>query len=209
MLRMMTAGESHGPGLTVIVDGLPADLPVDTATIDRMLGPTKVAAAGGRRRRAGFHSAIRREVPIRTFNDWNDPPPGFLEVDMVAHGGTSVAGSFIQTLTMVDVATGWTECLPPRQPRRQPRRGRLEAGPKFVAVAHARLCFQDVGDSADDIPPGLRAALMERRCGVTEQSRYTTGPTFRPSHRPPTAALARCYQLRHSFRYRHAGMLGQ
>jgi hypothetical protein len=32
------------------------------------------------------------------------------EVDMVAHGGTSVAGSFIQTLTMVDVATGWTEC---------------------------------------------------------------------------------------------------
>jgi hypothetical protein len=31
---------------------------------------------------------------------------------MAAHGGTSVAGSFIQTLTMVDVATGWTECLP-------------------------------------------------------------------------------------------------
>src|SRR6185437_402825 len=34
------------------------------------------------------------------------------EVDMVAHGGTSVAGSFIQTLTMVDIATGWTECMP-------------------------------------------------------------------------------------------------
>jgi hypothetical protein len=51
-------------------------------------------------------------VPIRTFNDWNDPAPGFCEADMVAHGGTSVAGSFIQTLTMVDVATGWTECLP-------------------------------------------------------------------------------------------------
>jgi hypothetical protein len=32
---------------------------------------------------------------------------------MVPHGGTSVAGSFIQTLAMVDVATGWTECLPP------------------------------------------------------------------------------------------------
>jgi hypothetical protein len=60
----------------------------------------------------GFYSAIRREVPIRTFNDWKDPPPGFCEIDMVAHGGTSVAGSFIQTLTLVDVATGWTECLP-------------------------------------------------------------------------------------------------
>jgi hypothetical protein len=87
-------------------------LAVSAATIDRMLGDVKVEAAGGRRRRAGFHSAIRREVPIRTFNDWKDPAPGFCEVDMVAHGGTSVAGSFIQTLTMVDVATGWTECLP-------------------------------------------------------------------------------------------------
>jgi len=57
-------------------------------------------------------ATIRREVPIRTFNDWGAPPPGFCEVDMVAHGGTSVAGSFIQTLTMVDVATGWTECFP-------------------------------------------------------------------------------------------------
>jgi hypothetical protein len=84
-------------------------LSVSAATIDRLLGDVKVAAAGGRRRRVGFYSAIRREVPIRTFNDWNDPPPGFCEIDMVAHGGTSVAGSFIQTLTMVDVATGWTE----------------------------------------------------------------------------------------------------
>jgi hypothetical protein len=87
-------------------------LAISAATIDRLLADTKIAAAGGKRRRVGFHSAIRREVPIRTFNDWADPPPGFCEMDMVAHGGTSVAGSFIQTLTMVDVATGWTECLP-------------------------------------------------------------------------------------------------
>ena len=87
-------------------------LAISAATIDRLLADTKIAAAGGKRRRVGFYSAIRREVPIRTFNDWQDPPPGFCEIDMVAHGGTSVSGSFIQTLTMVDVATGWTECLP-------------------------------------------------------------------------------------------------
>jgi len=87
-------------------------LEVSAATIDRQLVDTKIAAVGGKRRRVGFYSAIRREVPIRTFNDWNDPAPGFCEVDMVAHGGTSVAGAFIQTLTMVDVATGWTECIP-------------------------------------------------------------------------------------------------
>jgi hypothetical protein len=87
-------------------------LAISAATIDRLLCDVKLVASGGKRRRAGFYSAIRREVPIRTFNDWKAPPPGFCEVDMVAHGGTSVAGSFIQTLTMVDVATGWTECLP-------------------------------------------------------------------------------------------------
>jgi hypothetical protein len=87
-------------------------LSVSAATIDRSLNDAKVAAAGGRRRRAGFDSAIRRDVPMHTFDAWNDPIPGLCEVDMVAPGGTSVAGSFNQTLTMVDVATGWTERLP-------------------------------------------------------------------------------------------------
>ncbi len=108
---LVPALAQHGR-LQLSVDEQAQLLTVSAATIDRMLGDMKVAAAGGRRRRAGFSSAVRREVPIRTFNDWKDPAPGFCEVDMVAHGGSSVAGSFIQTLTMVDVATGWTECLP-------------------------------------------------------------------------------------------------
>jgi hypothetical protein len=108
---LLPALEQHG---RLKLDKVDRDrvLAISAATIDRLLGDVKVAASGGKRRRAGFYSAIRREVPIRTFNDWKSPPPGFCEVDMVAHGGTSVAGSFIQTLTMVDVATGWTECLP-------------------------------------------------------------------------------------------------
>ncbi len=108
---LLPALERHGR-LELTPDDHALVLSVSAATIDRMLVDVKIVAAGGRRRRVGFYSAIRREVPIRTFNDWSDPPPGFCEVDMVAHGGTSVAGSFIQTLTMVDVATGWTECLP-------------------------------------------------------------------------------------------------
>ena len=87
-------------------------LTISAATIDRMLSNVRSAARGGRRRRAGFSSAVRREVPVRTFDGWSDPPPGFCEVDLVAHGGMSVTGSFIQTLTMVDVTTGWTECFP-------------------------------------------------------------------------------------------------
>jgi hypothetical protein len=108
---LLPALETHGR-LTLDKKDRALVLRVSAATIDRVLIATKVAASGGRRRRAGFSSAVRRQVPIRTFNDWKDPAPGFCEVDMVAHGGMSVAGSFIQTLTMVDVATGWTECLP-------------------------------------------------------------------------------------------------
>jgi hypothetical protein len=87
-------------------------LAVSPATIDRLLCEVRLVARGGRRRRAGFSSAVRRTVPVRTFGDWNDPPPGFVEVDFVAHSGTSAAGSFVQTMVLTDVATGWTECLP-------------------------------------------------------------------------------------------------
>ncbi|WP_292237426.1 hypothetical protein [Mesorhizobium sp.] len=51
-------------------------------------------------------SAVRRSVPVRTFGDWNGPPPGYVEVDFVAHSGTSSSGSFVQTMVLTDIATG-------------------------------------------------------------------------------------------------------
>ena len=87
-------------------------LEVSAATIDRLLTGVRLVAGSGRRRPAGFGSAVRRSVPIRTFNDWNDPAPGWVEVDFVSHGGTTVSGAFAQTMVLTDVATGWTECIP-------------------------------------------------------------------------------------------------
>ncbi|MDQ0028076.1 hypothetical protein J2X90_005929 [Variovorax paradoxus] len=87
-------------------------LAVSAATIDRLLASLRIAASKGRRRAAGQSSAVRRAVPIRTFGDWDDPAPGYLEVDFVAHCGPQLAGNFIQTLVLTDVATGWTECVP-------------------------------------------------------------------------------------------------
>ncbi len=55
---------------------------------------------------------MRGNVPVRTFADWNDPAPGYLEADLVAHGGESMAGSFAYRFTLTDIASGWVECIP-------------------------------------------------------------------------------------------------
>ena len=87
-------------------------LAVSAATIDRSLRLTRRHIDGKGRRRAGIGSAIRRSIPVRTFADWEDPAPGFFEIDMVEHcGGIKRGGNFVHTLTLTDIATGWTECV--------------------------------------------------------------------------------------------------
>ena len=49
---------------------------------------------------------------IRTFADWKDPEPGFLEIDFVSHGGASMQGVFLWSLVATDVCSGWTEMIP-------------------------------------------------------------------------------------------------
>lgn len=107
---LLPAMERHGH-LDLAPEIRAALLAISAATIDRALAPQrKSIGAGPRRRRSP--SALRRSIPVRTFSDWNDPPPGFIEVDLVAHSGPVASGSFIQTLVLTDIATGWTECAP-------------------------------------------------------------------------------------------------
>jgi hypothetical protein len=86
-------------------------LAMSASTIDRLLRRVR-AQSGAGRRRSGVTNAIRRSVRVRTFSDWGEPPPGFMEMDLVAHSGPSLAGTFAWTLVLTDVATGWTECVP-------------------------------------------------------------------------------------------------
>lgn len=83
---------------------------VSASTIDRMLAMARGRVEGARTR-VSAKPAIRRAVPVRTFGDWNDPLPGFMEADLVSHGGENVAGSFAHTLVLTDIASGWTECV--------------------------------------------------------------------------------------------------
>ncbi len=86
-------------------------LSMSPATADRMLRSSrKQGARGISTTRSG--TLLKKQIPIRTFQDWNEAKPGFLEADLVAHCGTQAEGAYLYTLTLTDVATGWTECLP-------------------------------------------------------------------------------------------------
>src|SRR3954471_22292074 len=106
--ELVPALERHGHlGLTDDIRTLL--LAVSPATADRLLRPIRQphGLSTTRTRRLLMH-----QIPVRTFADWDDVRPGFLEADLVAHCGGNTAGAFLYTLTLTDVATAWTECLP-------------------------------------------------------------------------------------------------
>jgi hypothetical protein len=51
----------------------------------------------------------RRRVRMRTFADWNDPLPRCMEMDLVAHCGDVNRGSYVHSLMLTDIASGWTD----------------------------------------------------------------------------------------------------
>lgn len=85
-------------------------LKVSAATIDRLLTPVRKGAGARRRRHA--KKRVSRAIPIKTFSDWKDPAPGFLEIDFVVHGGGSMSGEYLHSLVVTDVCSGWVEAVP-------------------------------------------------------------------------------------------------
>lgn len=86
-------------------------LSASAATIDRLLVIPRSGGTSRKRRRAGATPSLRRSVAVKTFADWKEPVPGYVEGDLVSHSGPNASGSFAQTLTLTDVASGWTECV--------------------------------------------------------------------------------------------------
>ena len=85
-------------------------LTASAATLDRLLQPIRTPAARRLRRRR--QQSLGRNIPVRTFADWNAPPPGHLEIDLVVHHGGSWWGSMIHSLVATDIGTGWTAAVP-------------------------------------------------------------------------------------------------
>ena len=84
-------------------------LKISAATIDRLLSSErrKYQLRGRARTKPG--TLLKKQIPLRTFSEWNEQRPGFVEIDLVAHDGGQAAGEYLYTLDMTDVYSGWTE----------------------------------------------------------------------------------------------------
>jgi hypothetical protein len=81
---------------------------ISASTIDRLLRKTKRALT--LRGTCGTKATTRlnRLVPVKTSFECAADPPGYFQVDLVFHDGGNASGEFCYTLTITDVATGWT-----------------------------------------------------------------------------------------------------
>ena len=86
-------------------------LSISAAAADRLLQAHRYSHPHGlATTKAG--PLLKQQIPVRTFAQWDETAPGFLEVDLVAHCGGRMQGRCLYTITLTDVATSWTECLP-------------------------------------------------------------------------------------------------
>jgi hypothetical protein len=89
----------------------PLLLSMSRSTIDRCLKKARFTSPQRGLSTTKPGALLKQAIPIRTFTPWEEERPGFLEIDLVAHCGSSTEGTYLNTLTATDLATGWTECL--------------------------------------------------------------------------------------------------
>lgn len=86
-------------------------LKMSASTCERLLRPLRrVRPKGLSLTKAGAH--LRSQIAVRRGTDWDDAAPGFAEGDLVEHCGGDAQGNFLYTLTLTDIALGWTEFAP-------------------------------------------------------------------------------------------------
>jgi hypothetical protein len=138
---------------------------ISASTMDRMRRSVRRPL---KRLRGGTKpgTLLKHQIPIRTFADWNEKQPGFVEADLVQHDGGNAAGFFATTLTLTDVYTGWTEM------RATPNKAQTHV---FAAlkVLRSQLPFALRGIDSDNGAEFINEQLL-RYC-TDEQLTFTRG----------------------------------
>lgn len=84
-------------------------LTISPSTIDRVLSKEKKKLRIRGRSYTKPGTLLKHNIPIRTFADWDENKPGYVEIDLVGHEGGVSSGDFCFTLTVTDVCSSWTE----------------------------------------------------------------------------------------------------
>jgi hypothetical protein len=106
------AGKRLAPMLPTLVPILRRDAELDisdaeaallmrmsAATIDRRLVSERAKMMPRGRAHTKPGSLLKSQIPVRTWADWDDAVPGFVEIDLVGHEGGNASGEFCFTLT--------------------------------------------------------------------------------------------------------------
>ena len=116
---------------------------ISAATIDRMLEADRAALRVKGRTTTKPGTLLRSKILVRTFAEWDENEPGFFELDLVGHCGSSGKGEFLYTLNMTDVFSGWTV--------RGGMKGRGERGTLLaIKSASERIPFSVKGIDSDN-----------------------------------------------------------
>ena len=138
-------------------------LTVSPATIDRLLSAEKKKMRLKGRSHTKPGTLLKHKIPIRTFSDWDEDRPGFLEIDLVGHDGGDSRGDFAFTLDATDVNSGWTE---PWAVKNKAQKWVFEA---LLDIRITKLPFELLGIDSDNGSEFINDHLM-RYCkqeGIT------------------------------------------
>ena len=144
-------------------------LRISPATIDRLLAPERRKTQIRARTRTKPGSLLKHHVPIRTFAQWDEKIPGFVEIDLVAHDGGIPGAEVIHSLNLTDVATGWTET---RALRTKAQRWDLEALAEITTTLPFPLHGIDCDNGAEFINTELFGYCKTHQITFTRSRPY-------------------------------------
>jgi transposase InsO family protein len=107
--ELLASLERHGE-LVVAAAVREQVLQLSAATIDRLLRPARQRGLRRPWKQGTAAGTLKAQIPVRTFGEWSGVLPGSVQADLVLHCGDTTEGFYLTTLTVVDVATSWTEC---------------------------------------------------------------------------------------------------
>ena len=144
-------------------------LKISSASIDRCLHPIRLKSPHGLgTTKPG--SLLKKLIAVRTFTEWNEEQPGFMEIDLVAHCGNTTEGQYLNTLTCTDICTGWTDITA------LPRRSQ-QAVCDAISLLRQRLPFPLLGIDSDNGSEFIND-LLYRYC-LNEEITFTRSRPYK------------------------------